>query len=1453
MKQTPPNTFASVLKEGLTSESVLVLDDSCIEEKDLSLSLMGKIKEVPAIPNLPTLIAKEGFQNVKLNYLGGMWVLFTFEAKTTYDKFQAHTGVRSWFSTIKQADTSFVNDERIVWISVEGLPIRAWSPTSFKKIASCWGELVDWEDTDQVSWSCKHLCLKTRMSIIINDRRKVILKEMHSGFVLKSLMLGLPDFDEESEDETTSVEDEPNAINDQNNHEPNDEDRVSESSFVQETDCENNAHEKDINSSNGNPGKEQSAENVPISDDPFQIYGLLDKQKRNSTSAHKSTDNSGPKFPPGFTPSPSVDCFNEVNLQDAGGRAQLLSDKIRIIKKKNVRSSVQNSSSVSCNRKTGGSILELMDELVACGQAMGYSLGNKAKRRWINELCHKHRINFVSLQETKAEDIDLFSIKEVWGNYSFQHVIGPSVGFSGGIACIWDPNRFILDHVSKSDYFVALMGTWTSTSTKLLIISIYAPQELSEKRDLWEYLCILITRWDGETIIMGDFNEVRSEKERFGSNFNQHGANAFNHFIASNSLIDPPMDGYAFTWSHKSASKMSKLDRFLFSEGLLETFPHLSAMCLDKHLSDHRPILLRETSLDYGPSPFRFFHSWFSIEGFDSFVENAWKSLRVEEGNGLIRLKKKLQLLKLTIKEWTKSKRMKSHDEKSKILKNLIDLDKLIDQGKSSKEVLSNRTILLNDLQEINNQCASELAQKSKVRWSIEGDESKYFHGVINKRRSQLAIRGILVDGDWISDPAVVKREFFKHFQNQFSPSQSSRVQFDFAFPTRLTSEQVADLDNEVSYNEVKAAVWDCGINKSPGPDGFTFEFFRRYWAFIDQDVFDAVKTFFLDGLFPRGCNSSFIALIPKILDANLVKDFRPISLIGSIYKIITKILANRLCLVLPHLISDVQSAFVSDRQILDGPFIINDIISWCKQNRFKGMLFKVDFAKAFDSVKWEFLEETLKSFGFSPIWCKWIKGCLNNARGSVLVNGSPTSEFQFFKGLKQGDLLSPFLFILVMETLHLSFMRICNAGLYKGISISNSLVISHLFYADDVVFLGEWNDRNVRSLLNVLKCFYLASGLKININKSKIMGMGVPSGNVDLAANLVGCSILHTPFNYLGVKVGSNMNRICEWDDIISKVSSRLSKWKLKTLSIGGRLTLLKSVLSSIPLYHMSIYKAPLGVLNKLEVIRRNFFNGHDGSIRKATWFNWDKALASKKNGGLGVSSFFAQNRALLFKWVWRFYTDKSSLWSSFIKAMHGSHGAIGDSSQFHNRSTWRDILNACQSLKAQGIDLFQYIRKKIGNGEQSSFWNDIWLDDVAFKDQYGRLFALEDSKLISVASKLGHPSLFYSFRRQPRGGVEQESFNLLSSKVQSVILPRTEDRWSWSLDGAGMFSVKSTRVFIDDRILPVSTVPTRWIKLLPIKINVFAWKVSHDALPTRLQLSLRGMEKDSNFVGAW
>nr|GEV87789.1 RNA-directed DNA polymerase, eukaryota [Tanacetum cinerariifolium] len=232
-------------------------------------------------------------------------------------------------------------------------------------------------------------------------------------------------------------------------------------------------------------------------------------------------------------------------------------------------------------------------------------------------------------------------------------------------------------------------------------------------------------------------------------------------------------------------------------------------------------------------------------------------------------------------------------------------------QGGSNEEILSDRSLLLKELSDINF-IDSEAAQKSKVRWAIEVDENtKFFYGILNGKRSQLAILGILVDGEWIVDSLAMK-------------------------------------------SEIKSAVWDYGTNKSPGLDGFTFEFFRRYWKLLEHDIVAAVQEFFASGTFPPGCNFSFIALIPKIHDEKVIKDYHPISLIGSLYKIIAKTLDNRLSSVITGLISDVQSAFVSHRQILDDLFLLNELLSLCKHKKFKAMVFRVDFEKAFDSIRSE-------------------------------------------------------------------------------------------------------------------------------------------------------------------------------------------------------------------------------------------------------------------------------------------------------------------------------------------------------------------------------------------------------------------------------------------------------------------------------------------------------------------
>ncbi|GJX20809.1 hypothetical protein Tco_0223486 [Tanacetum coccineum] len=174
-----------------------------------------------------------------------------------------------------------------------------------------------------------------------------------------------------------------------------------------------------------------------------------------------------------------------------------------------------------------------------------------------------------------------------------------------------------------------------------------------------------------------------------------------------------------------------------------------------------------------------------------------------------------------------------------------------------------------------------EFAQKAKIKWSIEGDENtKYYHDIINKRRNNLAIRGIIVDGEWIEDPNVVKNEFLSYFRDRFNNPGVSRLILDMDFPNKLSQDQMQDLERMFSKEEIKGAVWDCDLDKSPGLDGFTFRFYLRFWILIEDEVVDAVNHFFNNGFCPKGGNSSFIALIPKSQGAKMVIDFRPISLL---------------------------------------------------------------------------------------------------------------------------------------------------------------------------------------------------------------------------------------------------------------------------------------------------------------------------------------------------------------------------------------------------------------------------------------------------------------------------------------------------------------------------------------------------------------------------------------------
>nr|GEY96787.1 RNA-directed DNA polymerase, eukaryota, reverse transcriptase zinc-binding domain protein [Tanacetum cinerariifolium] len=238
-----------------------------------------------------------------------------------------------------------------------------------------------------------------------------------------------------------------------------------------------------------------------------------------------------------------------------------------------------------------------------------------------------------------------------------------------------------------------------------------------------------------------------------------------------------------------------------------------------------------------------------------------------------------------------------------------------------------------------------------------------------------------------------------------------------------------------------------------------------------------------------------------------------------------------------------------------------------------------------------------------------------------------------------------------------------------------------------------------------------------------------------------------------------------------------------------------------------MLLIRVPLGVLRMLESTRSHFFNGHVPKIKKASWVKWNNVMASKEKGGLGVASLYALNRGLMCKWIWRFYSQNSSLWARVIKAIHGEDGKV-------------------RKVDHSRIKLLDHMKVKLGNGDKVTFWEDTWNGDKAFKDLYPRIFALESLKLASVGMKLESTSLDSSFRRKPRGGIEQEQFDALADQIRDVILAPTPDRWVWLLEKSRVFSVASIRKMIDDkRLLEVAT-KTRWIKVVPIKVNVHAWK---------------------------
>lgn len=419
-------------------------------------------------------------------------------------------------------------------------------------------------------------------------------------------------------------------------------------------------------------------------------------------------------------------------------------------------------------------------------------------------------------------------------------------------------------------------------------------------------------------------------------------------------------------------------------------------------------------------------------------------------------LKDKLRRLKADLKTWNITKFGCWTKELKRGKKKFLKLD-LLDEalGLEESEIIARnreRALLLNDVKRRD----SLLRQKARSKWIKEGDaNSSYFHRCINKRRKCNEIVGININEEWKEDVVEVKNGIFEFFKSHISRRVHIRPSFGRDFGgSKIFKEDNQMLIAPVSEEEVWKAIKSCESSKSPGPDGFNFCFYKNFWEMYKGDFMRFMGEFHRNRRLAKGLNPSFTVLIRKKEEAFDLQDYRPISLIGRVYKILAKVLANRLSKVLGSIISENQSAFIEGRQLVDSVVSLIEAMEDAKAKKTRSMLFKIDFEKAYDSVDWVYLRETMEKMNFCSTWIDWMMECVSSAQASVLVNGRPSDNLNLERVLRQGDPLSPFLFLLAAEGISRLLKKVVEVGHFKPMEVGRDKVcLSHLQYADDTLF----------------------------------------------------------------------------------------------------------------------------------------------------------------------------------------------------------------------------------------------------------------------------------------------------------------------------------------------------------------------------------------------------------------
>lgn len=527
----------------------------------------------------------------------------------------------------------------------------------------------------------------------------------------------------------------------------------------------------------------------------------------------------------------------------------------------------------------------------------------------------------------------------------------------------------------------------------------------------------------------------------------------------------------------------ARLDRSLSNNAWLEAFPSGYCKYLRFEGSDHRPFLtFLDDTRDKRKGMFRFDNRLREKDEFFELISATWSNADPAT------IDTKISRCRREITKWAKEQNQNS----AKVIKEAQEaLELALSSTIQDPDVIIKHTATLEKAYK-----EEELfwKQRSRVAWLNSGDlNTAYFHAITRNRRT---INRFTVIEDEAGHAAYKEDDIAsvisEYFQNIFSTNGDANLDVVAeVIQSCITSEMNDRLIRIPSDVEIKNATFSIHAEKAPGPDGFTAGFFQSFWTIIETDLVEEIKEFFQTSIFPVKMNETHIRLIPKSTSPKRVADYRPIALCNIYYKIVAKILTGRLQPILSSLISENQSVFVPNRSIFDNVLITHETLHYLKTSAAgkKGsMAVKTDMSKAYDRIEWSFLKEVCLRMGFHETWISWIMECVSTVSYSFLINGCPKGKVLPSRGLRQGDPLSPYLFILCTEVLSGLCKVAQENGTLPGVRVSRqSPLVNHLLFADDTMFFCKSNPTSFSTLSSILRRYEEASRQFISLAKSSI------------------------------------------------------------------------------------------------------------------------------------------------------------------------------------------------------------------------------------------------------------------------------------------------------------------------------------------------------------------------------